>query len=71
LTIVLAASAATMMAPPAAQAATYKWCAYYWGRGGGGTNCGFSTYQQCKDTVSGIGGYCDVNPAYTGDRKRR
>jgi len=35
----------------------YPWCAVYSGDGGGGTNCGFLTIQQCRDTVSGIGGF--------------
>jgi hypothetical protein len=43
----------------AAQAA--PWCAHYSGRGGGGTNCGFYSFQQCMATVSGIGGYCARN----------
>jgi Protein of unknown function (DUF3551) len=49
--------------PAAAQ--TYPWCAYYdvWQ---GATNCGFSTYQQCLATVSGVGGSCGVNPQYQG-----
>jgi hypothetical protein len=71
VSIVLVAIAATMVTTPAAHATTYKWCAYYAGREGGGTNCGFVTYQQCKDAISGNGGYCAENPAYTGDRKRR
>jgi hypothetical protein len=29
----------------------YPWCAVYSGDGGGGTNCGFLTIQQCRDTV--------------------
>jgi hypothetical protein len=35
------------------------------GRGGGGTNCGFSTYEQCMVTIRGMGGFCDSNPFYT------
>jgi hypothetical protein len=44
----------------------YPWCAYYSGgrHGGGGTNCGFTTFQQCLDTVSGIGGFCQRNTQY-------
>ncbi len=42
----------------------YPWCAVYGGRGGGGTNCGFSTWQQCMATVSGIGGLCEPNQFY-------
>jgi len=48
-----------------AEALNYPWCAYYdGGRGGGGTNCGFTTYQQCMATVSGIGGFCERNTQY-------
>ena len=47
-----------------AHAQNYPWCAYYGGMGGGGKNCGFTTFQQCQATVSGIGGFCDRNPLY-------
>ena len=43
----------------AAQAA--PWCAHYGGRGGGGTNCGFYSFQQCMAAVSGTGGFCTRN----------
>jgi hypothetical protein len=46
-----------------AEAQNYPWCAYYSGRGGG-TNCGFTTFQQCLATVRGIGGFCDRNTQY-------
>jgi hypothetical protein len=61
-----------------ANAQNYPWCAYYnFGQrgpgglahdldGGGATNCGFSTFQQCLATVSGIGGSCRPNPQYQG-----
>ena len=39
----------------------YPWCAVYGGRGGGGSNCGFLTIEQCRATVSGIGGFCAPN----------
>jgi hypothetical protein len=42
----------------------YPWCAVYGGRGGGGTNCGFLTIEQCRATVSGIGGFCAPNQFY-------
>jgi len=42
----------------------YPWCAVYGGRGGGGTNCGFRTWQQCMATVSGVGGSCEPNQFY-------
>jgi hypothetical protein len=40
------------------------WCAYYDFGANGATNCGFSTYQQCLATVSGVGGSCGANPQY-------
>ena len=53
----------------------YPWCAVYSGRGGGGTNCGFRTWQQCMATVSGIGGFCERNQFYNprsgSDRSRK
>jgi hypothetical protein len=42
-----------------------RWCAQYsGGRAGGGTNCGFFTLEQCRATVSGIGGFCVINQFY-------
>ena len=43
----------------------YPWCAQYSGDGGGGENCGFLTIQQCRATVSGIGGFCVPNQFYS------
>jgi len=37
------------------------WCAQYSGRGGA-TNCGFYSFEQCQQTVRGIGGFCSLNP---------
>jgi hypothetical protein len=47
-----------------AHAQNYPWCAYYGGVGGGGTNCGFMTFQQCMTSASGIGGSCEPNTQY-------
>ena len=49
-----------------AEARDYPWCAYYnFGKdGGGATNCGWATFEQCLATVSGIGGSCGPNPMY-------
>ena len=70
-------AAALMMAlanNPAEASDRYKWCAYY-NLFGGATNCGFNTFAQCQAAISGIGGVCQSNPAYTGgpteDRSRR
>src|SRR5215467_14946276 len=50
----------------ARRGANYPWCAAYSGgdTGGGGTNCGFTTFQQCLETVRGIGGFCEQNTQY-------
>jgi hypothetical protein len=40
---------------------TYPWCAQYQRDG---RNCGFSTLEQCRATVSGNGGYCEENAMY-------
>jgi Protein of unknown function (DUF3551) len=48
------------------------WCAQYSG-GGGGTNCGFYSFQQCMAAVSGNGGFCTQNQfenPYWGGRAR-
>jgi hypothetical protein len=48
-----------------ADAQTYPWCAHYSGGSmGGAMNCGFTTFQQCMATVSGIGGFCEQNDWY-------
>jgi len=49
-----------------AQADPYRWCAAYGGDAGGSSNCGFITIEQCRATVSGIGGFCEPNQFYTG-----
>ena len=40
------------------------WCAQYYGFGGGGTNCGFISYEQCMMTARGAGAWCVQNPWY-------
>jgi hypothetical protein len=42
----------------------YPWCAVYSGDMGGASNCGFLTLQQCRATVSGVGGFCEPNQFY-------
>ena len=65
----VAIAAMAAFARPAA-AIEYPWCAQYGGRGDGGRNCGFSTFEQCMVTVSGIGGFCERNSFYTGPAER-
>ena len=51
--------AATVAADP------YKWCAIY-SFDVEIRNCGFVTIEQCRAAISGVGGYCESNPYYTG-----
>ena len=56
-----------IFATPAGAEIEYPWCAQYTGgEQGGGRNCGFSTLEQCRATISGIGGSCEPNLFYPG-----
>jgi hypothetical protein len=64
---IVAFVALTAMAQTSANALPhdpYPWCANYDSNGFGGSNCGFSTWNQCMATVSGIGGFCVPNQFY-------
>jgi hypothetical protein len=39
-----------------------SWCASYSGKKGGSENCGYVSFDQCRATVSGVGGTCRPNP---------
>jgi hypothetical protein len=41
----------------------YPWCAHYM-MPNAPSNCGFATFEQCRSTVAGIGGTCQLNPFY-------
>ena len=47
-----------------AEAQNYPWCAIYSGFDDGGTNCGFTTFQQCMDTARGLGSNCQPHTQY-------
>jgi Protein of unknown function (DUF3551) len=38
-----------------------SWCANY-GTGHSGINCSYTSFEQCRATVSGIYGFCTPNP---------
>jgi hypothetical protein len=42
---------------------SYPWCARYY-KEGTPTSCYFTSYQQCRASVSGIGGLCFQSPYY-------
>jgi len=57
--------AATTVFNTPTKAQNYPWCAIYsGGMGGGGTNCGFTTFQQCMETARGLGSFCQPNTQY-------
>ncbi len=62
---ILALGVVAGVAGPAGPAAAqnYPWCAVY-DVGDAAYNCGFVTYEQCRASVSGIGGTCMLNTAY-------
>ena len=59
--LALAATAgfAAILIVETAMAEPYRWCATYGARDA--RNCGFVTPEQCRATVSGIGGSCSEN----------
>ena len=62
LALLAVAAAGLLTSAGAANAEiTYPWCAQYQRDG---RNCGFSTLEQCRATVSGNGGYCEANAMY-------
>ena len=60
---ILGVFAAIVCIEKPAEAQNGGWCAYY-NMGGGATNCGFATFQQCLAAISGVGGSCGANPMY-------
>ena len=61
--LALAAIVVGAYATPASAAISYPWCARYANTGG---ECSFNTFEQCLETLSGIGGVCTDNPGYQG-----
>ena len=62
---IAAIASLTAFATPVRAEIEYPWCAQYGGgEMGGGRNCGFSTLEQCRATISGIGGFCQPNLFY-------
>ena len=60
--LALAAIAVPLAATGPAQAVEYPWCASGQWAGGGG--CSFTTLEQCRASISGVGGSCVTNPRY-------
>jgi len=57
LAVAIGLATSCFFAVGTATADPYKWCAEYAGAdSGGGTNCGFVALEQCRATISGVGG---------------
>ena len=57
LAALLFASPLVASVPHSAEAEIYRpWCAQYYGANSGGTNCGFTSYEQCMMTARGAAG---------------
>jgi hypothetical protein len=64
LLVVFGVLLATAVIAPRAQAqSNYPWCAHY-GTPYDDTSCGFTSFEQCMASVSGIGGFCERNDTY-------
>ncbi len=63
LLLVLGILAALAVFNSRAEAQNYPWCAVL-NMGDAAYNCGFVTREQCMATVSGIGGFCELNRQY-------
>jgi hypothetical protein len=63
LFLIAAALLGEIRAASAQSPTSYPWCAKYY-KEGAPTSCYFASYQQCRTTLSGIGGYCFESPYY-------
>jgi hypothetical protein len=69
--VVIGAALLGNAAPAFAQSPyDYPWCALRGDRGGG-QSCYYTSYRQCMETLSGIGGSCIRSPYYRGPEPRR
>ena len=62
-TVMVGLAASALLAASNAHADPYKWCAVL-NMGDAAYNCGFVTLEQCRATVSGVGGFCELNQFY-------
>ena len=63
ISAILALATIMLIQPRSTEAAPYwPWCSRYFSRDAPSQSCAFSSWEQCMDTVRGIGGYCYTNP---------
>jgi len=56
-----AAAAFMLLTLPGGKAGAAAFCAYS-GGDVGGEDCSYNTWEQCRATISGLGGFCMRNP---------
>jgi uncharacterized protein DUF3551 len=67
LFLIAAALLGEIQAVSAQSPTSYPWCAKYFDSWMfGTTSCYFTSYEQCRTTMSGIGGVCIRSPYYHG-----
>jgi len=69
LFLITAALLGEMQVSNAQSAYSYPWCAILPGAGsgsGGAMSCYYTSWEQCRTTMSGIGGNCVESPYYHG-----
>ena len=65
IAFLFAITAASAVEP--AKADPYRYCAVYGSFGGGGVeSCWYLTIEQCRASVSGLGGFCKESAWYDG-----
>jgi len=64
IAVLLALIAASSVEP--SRADPYRWCATYGTGFGGSESCYYMTIEQCRASVSGLGGFCRPNNFYDG-----
>jgi len=64
LSLVMLAVLIAVMLSSRADAQNYPWCAQYGEDFGDVLNCGFISFDQCMETVRGMGGFCIENNRY-------
>jgi hypothetical protein len=61
MTFVALSLSASLSTTAARAGANGSWCANY-GTGHSGTNCSYTSFEQCRASVSGVYGFCQPNP---------
>jgi hypothetical protein len=65
LSFLIAAAALAGGIPASHAQSPYNWCGVY-SSGFGAPSCSYNSYQQCVETMRGLGGFCTQTPAYRG-----